>query len=63
MRAEFYFIETKVAEEYCWAVLLLLCLNMDFNWTPFYVHMHVTIFVFNFDLRKIRRTPDLPGRN
>jgi hypothetical protein len=24
MRAEFYFIEAKVAEEYCWAVLLLL---------------------------------------
>jgi len=44
--------ETKVAEEYCWAIPQVwgghsaadqvpVCVSLGFNWTPFYIHMSI----------------------
>jgi hypothetical protein len=55
---------TKVAEEYCWAITqaagqLCCCrldstvLELDFNWTPLYIHSVDDIFILNSTLHKI----------
>jgi len=48
---------TKVAEEYCWAITQAagqLCCGqldstvseLDFNWTPLYIHIVLTIYLY-----------------
>ena len=44
-----------------------VCWSLAFNWTPFYIRIHIYIHIWlctlSSDLRKIRLAPELPERN
>ena len=66
--------ETQVMEEYCWVItdgradeLRPICFQcygcLDFNWTPFYIHISLTTCILITDSPNIRLAPELPARN
>jgi hypothetical protein len=77
MRATSFFPvrdEAKAMEEDCWVITdgraykprpicFQCCGCLDFNWTPFYIHMSLTTRILITDSPNIRFAPDLPARN
>jgi hypothetical protein len=42
---------------------LPVCWSLDFDWTPFCVHVWFTVCILDSELRRIRLAPELPERN
>jgi len=69
MRAKLYFIETNVAEEYCWAKTCggRFCCGLSSSSVfeyGFQLDTRLCTYACdNSNVRKMRLTPDLPERN
>jgi hypothetical protein len=46
-----------------WPIKFPYVPSLDFNWTPLYVHIQLTICTLNSNFRNILLVPKLPARN